>query len=246
MARILLVDNDQAWLNLIKGSMPAHEVDTASSYDEAERAICSGVAYDVAIVDLNLIDSAERHTNDLLGGKILELLRARYPATRRIALTAYSPSSAKRVIDRYAVDDLLLKGNMALSVVPEVVDAALALTSGLLPPGARARRSELYQDFAWWRQGRVLWFERQLKHLRNEVGSSVIQPDTDDATVAALQARLAELEARQKYFISECARVASTLDRIGSADDVTLEQREIRELKQEFDTDDVSERSPGP
>lgn len=239
MTRILLVDNDQDWLDLIGGSLPDYKVDTALSYELALQAI-RRETYDVAIVDLNLIDTDKRRTNDFLGGRILDLLRADYPETRRIALTAYSPSSARQLIDLYDVDDLLLKGNMALAVVLEVVNAALKRTSADLPPGARARRSELQQDFGMWRQGQAARFERQLRHIRNELGSSVIRPDGDDATVAALQTDLAALEARQRYFDHECSRVASMLDRIGSAENVAREQHEIDNVKREFGTADVS------
>ena len=239
MARILLVDNDKDWLDLIKGSLPEHQVDTASSYKEAEQAIRSGITYDVAIVDLNLIDSPYRSTLDGLGGKILRLLRVNFPEIRRIALTAYSPSSAKQVIDQYAVDDLLLKGNMALSVVPEVVEAALALTSAELPPGARARRSELQQDFGRWQQRCAVRFERLLRNARNELGSTAIRLGEDDPIVMTLRAQLPALESRQEAFNRECSRVAAMLSHIGSVENVTLEQREIDKLKQEFGTDDT-------
>ncbi len=238
MARILLVDNNQDWLDLISGSLPDDEVDTARSYNAALRAIRSGTRYDVAIVDLNLIDSPSRSTQDGLGGKILDTLRDHYPATRRIALTAYPPSSVKQVLEQYDVDDLLLKGNMALSVVPEVVQAALANTSAELPKGVRAQRSQVHAEFDRWRQGRVTGFERELKRLRNDLGSAITRPGGHDEMVAALQDQIAGLEHEQEAFDRQCSRATATLGRIASDDDIELVWRLIDELKREFGSDD--------
>src|SRR5450759_1264415 len=238
MARILLVDNDQDWLDLIGGSLPDYEVDTARSYQAALQAIRSGVFYDVAIVDLNLIDSPDRSTLDGLGGRILDALRDNYPSTRRIALTAYPPSSVKRVLDQYVVDDLLLKGNMALAVVPEVVQAALARTSAEIPPGIRAQRSELRQDFDGWQQDRARRFEQELKRLRNELGGSALRPGGDCLAVAAVQAQLAALEARQEAFGRKCSRVAARLGSIRSEEHMHMMQLETDNLKRRFGMDD--------
>lgn len=236
MARILLVDNDQDWLDLIGGSLPDYEVEMVRSYKAAVRAIRSGTTYDVAIVDLNLIDSPNRSTLDDLGGKFLDKLRKECPETRRIALTAYTPSNVKRVLDKYVVDDLLLKANMALSVVPEVVQAALALTSAELPPGARARRSELRQDLDRWQQDQAMRLDQQLQRLRNDLaGSALLSGGAKAArTATARKTRLDALEARREFFDRECARVAAIVNGIGSADNVSVEQAAIDDLKREF------------
>jgi CheY-like chemotaxis protein len=238
MTRILVVDNDQDWLDLIKGSLPDYQVDTALSYESALQAIQNGISYDVAIVDLNLIDSPNRNTRDLLGGRILDALRDICPLTRRIALTAYPPGSVKRVLDQYIVDDLLLKGNMALSVVPEVVQAALARTSAEIPPGIRAQRSDLRQDFDKWRQGQAVRFERQLRHLGNELGSSALRVGEDHLTLSTMQAQLADLGARKGEFDRKCSRIAMIIGSIDSEERIHIAQLEIDNIKRMLDAGD--------
>jgi ActR/RegA family two-component response regulator len=127
MARILLVDNDSEWLGIIHRSLPEYQVDLAQSYDDAMARIRNEVPYDLAIVDLNLIDSPDRNTGDLLGSDILRHLAARSPATQRIVLTGLPPSNVKRqILDRYRVDDVLIKGNISLPAIRSVVLAAVA------------------------------------------------------------------------------------------------------------------------
>jgi len=75
MARILLVDNDLDWLELISRSLPNYQVDQAATFGEALEWLQSGAAYDVAIVDLNLTNSANWNSDDLLGGEVLHQLR---------------------------------------------------------------------------------------------------------------------------------------------------------------------------
>jgi CheY-like chemotaxis protein len=234
LARVLLVDNDPEWLDLIKGSLPDFEVKTARTYDEALQALQAEDFYDVAIIDLNLIDSPDRRTRDGLGGRLLKTLRRDYPETRRIALTGDPPGSAMQVVSLYAVDDLLLKGTMPLSVVPEVVHAVLSRTTAL-PLGIRARRSERQEDFKIWQRAQDAGFERRLRHLRNEVGAATFRPDGDSAA-GGLRAHLGELEARYETFRTECAEVLADFARIRDEDELSAMQERVDLLQQQFGT----------
>ncbi len=239
MARILLVDNDQDWLDLIARSLPEHEVDTAISYDAGVQAIRSGSPYDVAIIDLNLIDSPNRYTKDELGGKILDMLRDEYPSTRRIALTADTPSSVRQVLDKYDVHDLLLKKNMAFAVIGEAVKAALEGTSAPLAPGAQGLISDMRQDWRGWRHARAWQLDQQLQGLRNDLRSPAHGPAgaSGGNAVASLQARLSALEALKKDFSQACSRVEAMMGRASSAGDIAAIRDEIGKLRQRFGTD---------
>jgi CheY-like chemotaxis protein len=133
MARILLVEDDEEWVYLIREALAQHVVHTANSYDGAMEALRQGVVYDVAIVDLNLVKPPgpgarvrlRGTVRDMLGGNILDLLRKEYPQTRRIALTGLPPGKVREILDRYDVDDLLLKGDMTVPAVQEAVLASL-------------------------------------------------------------------------------------------------------------------------
>jgi CheY-like chemotaxis protein len=129
-ARILFVEDEQAWLDVISRALPDYHVDMASSYGEALALLQAGIFYDVALIDLNLMDSGEFDSRDQLGGEILHILRNNYPTTRRIAITGWPPSSVRMVLEDFGVDDLLLKRNMTLSDLRHVNEQALALARG--------------------------------------------------------------------------------------------------------------------
>lgn len=244
MARILLVENLDYWLDLIGRSLPDHEVVNARSYDEALLAIRNGSGFDVAIVDLHLMDSQEHNPRDYLGGRILDMLRDEYPSTLRIALTGYAPGAARKLIDRYDVVDLLLKGNMELAVVSEVVDAALARTLPELAPGVRSHKSAQQAGFRRWQEGRAQRLDQRIVRLRNNIRGSGLMPATADspAVVAAMEKRLAALESQQEEFGHKCAQIEEMMGRAHSTESVLEVEHEIDSLKRIFGTDgDVPE-----
>ena len=165
---ILVVDDDADWLELIRRSLPQYQVDLVQAYDDALEALRRGRSYDVAIVDLNLLNASNISSRDLLGGDILKLLRANYPATRRIALTGLSPASVKReVLDRYDVDDLMLKQGLKLSDIRSLVRAAVATRIADSPSGLTAEKSYLSDDFVMWCTSRSARFRQQAKLLQD-------------------------------------------------------------------------------
>jgi CheY-like chemotaxis protein len=241
MAKILLVEDDQEWLDLIGRSLPEHDVDTASSHAKALRALRDGGAYDVAIVDLNLIDSRGHGTGgDLLGGKILAKLRDEYPATRRIAMTGYPPTSVRRLLDLYRLDDLLLKRDMTFAVVGEVVQAALDRAAAEIPPAVGSRKSMLQKEFRGWREHTAWSLGQRIQRLENDLSGSGFAPVTDDSlkAIAAMRARLAELKARKQDFDRDCAKVEAMIASMRSVEDALDVEQRIEALKGTFGPDD--------
>jgi response regulator RpfG family c-di-GMP phosphodiesterase len=239
MTRILLVDNDPAWLDSMKRSLPGYEVDTAESYEGARALIQREMVYEVAIVDLNLVDSHDHNPGDLLGGEILLELRRDRPSTRRIALTGWPPSSVRReVFDKYDVDDLLLKKSMSLAVLREVVRVALARTPVIVAPKVREQASELWETFRGWREDLRRLLNQRLRTVQNDLRGAGRLRDDDEKyaqTVAALEARRAALESRKDSFSQECSRLEALLVGITSTADIAVVSREVEEARRKFD-----------
>jgi CheY-like chemotaxis protein len=240
MAWILLVEDDQHWLKLISEALPQHQVDMARSYDEAVERLREGLPYDVAIVDLNLI--GKQH--DMLGGDVLKLLRDDHPATRRIALTGSPPGAVRRILDRYRVDDLLLKQSMDLAEVRAVVEAAAERARGDVPQDVWARRSELWADFSEWRGDTTLLLDQQAQRLgddlqrdlRSSGRTRAADGAASRAALAALRAELARLEAQKGTFARRCANVSAMIAGIADAGGLAAASREIDHLKMELNT----------
>jgi len=148
MARILHVEDDQEWLGLTRRALPGHQVDSAASYPEALALIQENPPYDLALVDLYLNpDGGE------LGAELLDLLRIDYPSTARIVLTGKPPAGALRanIFERYGVEDIIIKGNLTLADITEVVSNALSRDIGYaMPREVKIRKSELSQRYRDW------------------------------------------------------------------------------------------------
>jgi len=164
--RILLVDDEPAYGELIGRALPEYHLDFAESYDEALDRLRVGLPYDVAIVDLNLIS---RKVKDQLGKKVLAHLLANYPSTRRIAMTGASPGSVWEVFEKFQVDDLLFKQRLDLDDVGVVVEAALARASGAVPPALRAERTKLWDRLHKFKQKLLRRYDARLGSLEIDI-----------------------------------------------------------------------------
>lgn len=122
MARILHVENEPEWLNIVRRVLVDHEVASADTYQEALMLIRDNPPYDLALVDLNL-----ERDNDGLGGQLLDMLKIEHPNTRRIVVTARPPSGGVRanIFERFGADEILIKGQLGLP------DLRLAVSSSL-------------------------------------------------------------------------------------------------------------------
>jgi CheY-like chemotaxis protein len=227
MCRILLVENETEWQDLIRRALPAYQVDQAGSYDEALALLAGGVGYDLAIVDLNLLDKG----HDLLGGEVLKIMKQRYSSTRRIALTGVPLTAVRRVLEQYAVDDLLLKKGMDLAVVRETVESALRRrVLDDVPGNLRARQAEMRTSLVAWLSRTAQRMDRRAHTLQNDVENAarVGKMAADSATeLEALKARRDDLEMK-------CSEFLGLLTGIRSDQDLEHAQREFENLKQLF------------
>jgi CheY-like chemotaxis protein len=210
MARILHVDGEHEWRELVRRGLPDHHVDVAGSYDEALELLQSRAPYDLALVDLQLVSDHE-----LLGGELLELLRSAYPDTRPIVIAASPPSGSVRatIVEKYGVEEMLIQSEMAVPDLRYVVDAALGQT---VPVDAPLRRAELRRRLQEWRRrqgarldSRVFAAEMFARNAGKVSGDSRRR----------VQAALDEAEALRRRFHADADDLSDRIDRA-----VTIQQ----------------------
>jgi CheY-like chemotaxis protein len=228
MALILLVDDESDWLDLIRRALPDYQVDQAQSYDEALANLSSGVDYDVAIVDLNLLGTGGLGTGrDGLGGKLLEIMRDEYPSTCRIALTGLPPTSTKDVYDQYGVADLLLKGPLVeLADVRRVVETALQRSSDI-PADLKVERSRLSTSLRSWKSDALIVLNQRARTLENDIADAGLAGKVSKEAVAEFR----ELRARRGRLAAECVALATLIANIRTHDEAEQAERELRRLE---------------
>jgi CheY-like chemotaxis protein len=235
MPRILLIEDDSEWLELITRALPEYTVDQAQSYDDAIALLASGVTYDVSIVDLNLLDGA----HDQLGGRILEIMRDRYPSISRIALTGGPLTAVKAVFDEYAIDDLLLKGSdgvllkdkIDLAVLRDVVKKALAQRGpGEVLDSLVVEQTEIRNGVLSWRSNAVQRMAQRMRTLENDVADARRvgkEAASSAAELEALRARMQDLEA-------QCSEILELLGSIRSHEDMARARELFERLNGTF------------
>lgn len=147
MARIIHVDDKLEWIDLVRRALHGHQVDSATTYDEALRLINTAGPYDLALVDLNLVDQ-----QDGMGCEILDLLQLSFPATRRVVITASPPAGDMRTttFERYGLEGVIIKGKTTLPGLQSVVIRALRGDAGDIPQQVKVKESELADRYREW------------------------------------------------------------------------------------------------
>jgi CheY-like chemotaxis protein len=230
MARLLLVENNKDLLGVIFRSMPGHEIQTAETFDQAIDYLKKMVFFDVAVVDLNLVDSPAYNGFDGLGGEFLYRLRSGYSPTRRIAMTAYPPAAVREIFDQYVLDDLLIKENMQLHDVREAVERSLARAMDVIPLELRAHWTELRTQLRRWRDDRRSQFDDQVTTLQYDIRLAARSDDTDDAARQAL----ADLEMQGTVLDQDYLMLEKMLAEVRCAEDSEKAEREIRVVQGRF------------
>jgi CheY-like chemotaxis protein len=212
LARILHVDDDESWRQIIKRRLGDHQIDSAESLQQAIGLLQTESPYDVALVDLNLATDSDRQ-----GGDLLDLMQIRYPSTRRILVTGSPPAGSvrKNLFERYDVDEIIIKRDMDLPDLRRVVEEAVA--RGLAGPSQSLRldRSTLRQRFRDWQKA-------QSDLLKNEI--RVAGEHVHDAEKASGQSRqraqttMEAVKQKEAEFKLTCARLHRLLEDIDDED----------------------------
>lgn len=224
--RILIVDDDPEWLGLLTRLFPNHIVDAVQSFADAlKRAETPGQHYDVAIVDLNLLNEDDR-----LGGDILGSLYRNSRSTLRIAVTGTPEGSMRRdVLDQYHVEDVFIKGGK----LGRLRDIVLGQPNGpaldmSADPALEKRRSELRELIQALKAAVLGDLNQQIVDQQNDLRFSGRQRSGREQ--ADLTARLNQLRSLQDAFVFECTAIEAKLDAMNGTADGGAAARAVAEL----------------
>jgi CheY-like chemotaxis protein len=233
MARILHVDDEPEWLDIVRRALADHQVDSAVTYERALMLLKDSQPYDLALVDLNL-----EQGNDGLGGEILDLLKIEHPATKRIVVTASPPSGAMmaNIIRRYGADEVLIKGQLRLPDLRRAVSGSLSGTDESdrgepLPREVAERRDALRQRFRD-------WSERVEDVIRNRTADAAeylsnAQKLHRQSTNRA-RASLERWHALNRRFTDECVRLDALIAGADAAAKLRSAAEELEHAENRF------------
>jgi CheY-like chemotaxis protein len=214
VARILHVEDDETWRDLIKSRLVEHRVDSAKSLEEAMALLQKNPPYDLALVDLNL-----EGDSDLQGGELLDLLRERYRQTRRVVMTGTPPPGSVRrnVFERYDVDEIMIKGALETPDLFRIVLGALSKGNGELSPELKLQRSELRIRYREWSRQELARLKEEVRSRKEHVydARKVSAPSGQRANEAVLAA-----EEDLSKFSRESDRIQKLIEDIGSIEDL--------------------------
>jgi hypothetical protein len=240
--RILVVENDPEWLGLVFRLFQDHVVKPVRYHADALQIVeAEDMVYDVAIVDLNLMDPAHlppgHRRRDLLGGELLTKLYENHPATLRIALTGLPPRGPLlRGVDQYHVYEFFMKQDMDPADLRSLVlDSPVAKAAAKEPavPGVEARVAEQREKLQGWAEVREALLNQQIEGLEDDLRSADrLGAGTGEAAAdeAALRATIARLAAQLADVPGDGDRIGAMLDRAKTVADVARAGREIDRL----------------
>ncbi len=228
--RILIVDDDPEWLGLLTRLFPGHIVDAVQSFEEAlKRVEAPGHNYDVAIVDLNLLNDDDR-----LGGDILDSLYRNSRSTLRIAVTGTPEGSMRRdVLDEYHVEDVFIKRGKLARLRHIVLGPPSAPEPDLsADPALEKLRSELREKIQALKKAVLGGLNQQIAEQQNDLRFSGRQQSGQDEE--DLAAELGRLRSLRDAFVGECAAAEAMLDAMSGTGDGVAAARAIDELMQRW------------
>jgi len=236
VARILHVDDEESWRRLVRENLEDHHVDSAVSLNDALRILEATSSYDVALVDLNL-----KTDSDGEGGELLDLLRSRFPSTRRVVITGRPPGGSLRrnIFERFDVEEIIIKRQFEIPDLRRVVEEAVSQGRGELPQALRLSRSAVRQRFRDWRktQGERLRGDVNManEHLFNVGGvSGPSRRRAESAVTDALR--------RESDFRARCAALAERLRDIEIPESLNLALDALDAAEEEFGWESGAER----
>ena len=233
LARILCVDDQEFWRKLVKGRLNDHHVDAVDSLPAAVTLLNSESPYAVALVDLNL-----EGDSDGQGGELLDLLRTRYPETKRIVVTAYPPAGGirRKIFERYDVEEVIIKKDLELPDLLRAVQEALVMGSDALPQSLRLSRSAVRQRFRDWKRVQA----DQLREDRREAEAHLANASRVSTPSRQLaQERVTRAKGMEARFRQRCAELRRTLADISTETDLDAALDALDRAEDEFGDDEL-------
>lgn len=227
MSRILHVEDEDIWRDFVKRALADHHIDSAASLDEALHYLQGNAPYDLALVDLDLIKPG-----DLLGGEILDLLRTRYPLTRRVVVTGSPPWGSLRanIFQRFEVEEIIIKGQQALPDLRRVVEGALDQAMWDVPQDVKLRKSELRQRFRDWQRNQANLLNEKIREVEEFSRNS---EKVHGQAGRRAQEMLGAVQDHRDLFKEDCSSIENSLDGVVAMKDLfkVLDEFERIEVK---------------
>lgn len=214
MARIIHVDDEIEWIEVVRRSLVGHHVDSARSLAEALSLIQTSEPYDLALVDLNLVGQ-----EDGMGCEVLDHLRLTYPQTRLVVITASPPAGDMRstTFERFGLEGVIIKGKTTLPGLQSVVIRALRSDAGDIPRDVKVRESELSERYRE-------WHDRSMELLRTHVRNAHerVRHSARESTQSAATAKttLDIWDKLQQQFIADCGALEADVAKARTVQDV--------------------------
>jgi CheY-like chemotaxis protein len=222
------VDDDEPWRQIIKSRLGDHQIDSAASLEEAIRLLQAESAYDIALVDLNLTTDSDHQ-----GGELLDLMRIRYPKTRRILVTGSPPAGSvrKNVFERYDVEEIIIKSNLDMPDLRRVVEEAIAHQPEGSSQSLRLRRSALRHRFWEWErtQARRLKDEMDIADERAQAARTSSAQHLQSANEVA-----DELRQRRARLEITCERLRNELESIDDEENFNIVLAALNAAEDDF------------
>ena len=120
---VLVVDDDPSWRRLYKELFEEEEgylVETASNKEEAADQLAQSV-FDVAIIDLRLVDSEPKNTD---GVTVVQLIRDRNAPTRAIVKSGHLTPEVRKQLEQMHVFAILDKEASSIPQLTSLVAQA--------------------------------------------------------------------------------------------------------------------------
>lgn len=228
MARILHVENERDWIDIIGEALAGHDLDTARSYGEALGFLERYSSYDLAVVDLHL-----RTSSDGLGGELLDLLRIRYPGTPRIVVTGSPPAGPIRqnIFERYEVEEIIIKSQFAAPDLRKVVEDSLSRRAAEVPQVTKLQRSELRQRLRDLQRSEGNLIRRRIAEME-EFARGATRQSPYSGHLAREQ--LAKARAVASSFQSECNRIERLVDDVRTPAEAAAADEELERVEAHF------------
>ncbi len=225
MARIIHVEDEAQWIDVVRRALGDHEVDSARTWEQALALLHGPVTYDLALIDLNLSGDSD----DKEGGELLDLLRVDFPATRRVVITAVPPAGdlRSRIYERYGVEDMIIKDKTTVPDLQLVVRRALRRDSDEAPYEANLQASELRERYQDWRAAA----QDELRTGQREAETNALHWARQPGRSAEDARRVvAEWKSVHEQFAAECERLEGLIAAAKTHADVDAAAGELDEV----------------
>jgi CheY-like chemotaxis protein len=224
VAKIIHVEDEPQWVDVVRRALADHEVDSARTWEQALALLRGPVVYDIALIDLS--GGADKE-----GEELLDLLRVDFPATRRVVITAFPPPGdlRSRIYDRYGVEDIIIKDKTTLPDLQLVVRRALRREANEVPAAVNLEATALREDFRDWQA-------TTQDEIRREVREAITSALHAGRSPGGVQAEGAEAvrgdwQSLQHQLGTECGRIDALIAAAQTSAEVSAAARELAQLK---------------